>query len=263
MKVHAFALTCIALVVSACATHVAEKQIRSVEATLPAESNSTQTPSPKALIATVDDVEKQNRDERLLPDKSEQEKNAQLKIIEKTLGQNNAAAALVQLDAYDQKWGVSAESTRLRADYLLKTNQLDQAETLYLKLIGKIDSGPIWYGLGKVSIERGDLQAASIRLEKAVQVDPQYIEAYTDLGLVYLLQGEKIPAHDTLMKASELSNSNTNALANLALWALVYDNYTMAMDIADRLKWSESTRKKLMAQATTIQKRIQSKGARQ
>jgi hypothetical protein len=49
-------------------------------------------------------------------------------------------------------------------------------------------------------------------------------------------------------------------MANLALWGLVYDDFNMAMDIADRLQWSDSTRNQVMSQANSIKKRIGAKG---
>lgn len=196
----------------------------------------------------------------------EREKSIHLRLVEQMLEQNNAFAAIAHLDAYDQKWGSNRRSKQLRADSLRKTNQFDKAEGVYQSLLSGApagSTGPVWYGLGKVAIEKGDLRTAATRLEKSVQIDPLNVDAYSDLGLVYLLEGQKETSYNTLMKASQLSGGDNRVLANLALWGLVYDDFNMSMDLARQLQWSDTTRGKVMAQANVIKKRLESKGVSQ
>jgi Flp pilus assembly protein TadD len=246
-----------------------------VQAQAPArESEPVQAPVPNitATSPTQDALiqaerqELEREDEQTRKARAEREKNLHLKLVQTMIEQDNSYAALAHLDAYDQKWGADRQSKQLRADSLRKTSQLDQAELVYKSLLSgqdQVKSGPIWYGLGKVAIERGDLRTAATRLEKSVQVDPLNIKAYSDLGLVYLLEGQKEPAYNTLMKANQLTNGDSNIMANLALWGLVYEDFNMAMDIADRLQWSDSTRNQVMSQANTIKKRLGAKGNEQ
>lgn len=194
---------------------------------------------------------------------TKREKSLHLNLVQTMIDQDNAYAALAHLDSYDQKWGIDNPSRQLRADSLRKTSQLDEAEQIYQSLLDgpkQVKAGPVWYGLGKVSIERGDLETAATRLEKSIQVDPLNVTAYSDLGLVYLLEGEKESAYDTLMKANQLGNGDKKVMANLALWGLVFDDFSMAMEIADKLQWSEKTRNQVMAQANTIKKRFDTQG---
>ena len=188
--------------------------------------------------------------------KAEKEKDIHLSLVNKMISQKNEYAALAHLDSYDRRWGASFESKRLRADCLRRTRQLDEAETLYKSILGQQSNARIWYGLGKVSIEKNDMKTAATRLEKAVQVDPLMVEAYSDLGLIYLLEGKQTSSYDTLMKASQLSSNDQGTLANLALWGLVYQDFDMAKGIADRLKWSDKTRTQVLNQANVIRKRI-------
>lgn len=231
----------------------------------PAPSISATSPTQDALIQ-AERQELAREDEQTRKARAEREKNLHLKLVQSMIEQDNSYAALAHLDAYDQKWGSDRNSKQLRADSLRKTSQLDQAELVYKSLLSgqdQVKSGPVWYGLGKVAIERGDLRSAATRLEKSVQVDPLNIKAYSDLGLVYLLNGQKEPAYNTLMKANQLTKGDTNIMANLALWGLVFDDFNMAMEIADRLQWSDSTRNQVMSQANTIKKRIDTKGNQQ
>lgn len=257
------AICLLPLVLAACAAPQGAGQPTAQPApSAPAPGEITTSPAQEALI------EAENNELRLENEESnearaEREKNLHLKLVRTMVDQDNAYAALAHLDAYDQKWGADRPSKQLRADSLRKTNQLDQAETVYKSLLSGQEqgkSGPIWYGLGKVAIERGDLKTAATRLEKSIQVDPLSINAYSDLGLVYLLEGQKEPAYNTLMKANQLASGNSKIMANLALWGLVFDDFNMAMDIADRLQWSDNTRNQVMSQANSIKRRFDAKG---
>lgn len=188
--------------------------------------------------------------------KAEREREVHLTLVQKMIQQNNTYAALAHLDAYQKKWGTSLVSQRLRADALRKTRQFDRAEALYKTLLSTEDNSQAWYGLGRVAIDKGDLPAAVPRLEKAVERNPLYVEAYSDLGLVYLLLNNKQPAYDTLMKASQLSNNDPKVLANLALWGLVFQDFDLARSVADRLNWSDETRGQVLTQATKIRERF-------
>ncbi|HAV73601.1 MAG TPA: hypothetical protein DCX50_01340 [Limnobacter sp.] len=254
------------LVLAACATPQrapnAPAPAPEPAATPSAPNISATSPTQDALIE-AERKELDREDEQTRKARAEREKNLHLKLVQTMIEQDNAYAALAHLDAYDQKWGSDRQSKQLRADSLRKTSQLDQAELVYKSLLsgqGQQKSGPVWYGLGKVAIERGDLKTAATRLEKSIQADPLNINAYSDLGLVYLLEGQKEPAYNTLMKANQLASGDSKIMANLALWALVFDDFNMAMDIADRLQWSDNTRNQVMSQANSIKRRFDAKG---
>lgn len=193
--------------------------------------------------------------------REKQEKAVHLSLVNRMLNQKNHYAALAHLDAYDSKWGADVNSKRLRADALRKTGQLDEAERIYKQLLGKLDGGLVWYGLGRVSIDRGDLNNAKDRLEKSVKEDPLLTDAYSDLGLTYMLLNMQQSSYDALMRAVQLSKNEPKSVANLAMWAIVNERYEMANDLADRLEWSDITRSKMMAQASQIrQKYVQQTG---
>jgi len=251
---------------AACATPPAATNTGNPAPDQEVNSNSSgvsSTSPPQQALIEAERKEDQREDEQSRKARVEREKNLHLKLVQTMVEQDNAYAALAHLDSYDQKWGADRPSKQLRADALRKTSQLDQAELVYKSLLGgkeAIKSGPAWYGLGKVSIERGDLKSATTRLEKSIQVDPLNINAYSDLGLVYLLEGQKEPAYNTLMKANQLASGDVKVMANLALWGLVYDDFNMAMDIADRLQWSDNIRNQVMSQANSIKRRFDAKG---
>lgn len=207
-----------------------------------------------------DDPKPIQEDAEAVRKRTQREKEIHLSLVNKMISQKNEYAALAHLDSYERRWGANFESKRLRADCLRRTRQLDEAEALYKSILGQQGNARIWYGLGKVSIEKNDMKTAATRLEKAVQVDPLMVEAYSDLGLIYLLEGKQNSSYDTLMKASQLSSNDQGTLANLALWGLVYQDFDMAKGIADRLKWSDKTRTQVLNQANVIRKRIGNPG---
>lgn len=250
------AMAAVTLVIAGCAAPANQRPQNS------SPNEALATPTQNAMIE-AERTESSKETARDKQERAEREKSVHLKLVEQMLEQDNAFAALAHLDAYDQKWGVSRRSKQLRGDSLRKTNQLDKAESVYQSLLSgtpTTKTGAVWYGLGKVSIEKGDLRTASARLEKSIQIDPLNTDAYSDLGLVYLLEGQKDPAYNSLMKASQLSGGDNRTLANLALWGLVFDDFNMSMKIADQLKWTDATRSKVMAQANTIKKRLETKG---
>jgi Flp pilus assembly protein TadD len=260
-----FATLVLPLLLAACATAPGKTggPATAADANDTSSSSVSATSAPQQALIEAERKEELREDEQSRKARVEREKNLHLKLVQTMVEQDNAYAALAHLDAYDQKWGVDRPSKQLRADALRKTSQLDQAELVYKSLLGgkdQVKNGPAWYGLGKVSIERGDLKGAMTRLEKSIQVDPLNINAYSDLGLVYLLEGQKEPAYNTLMKANQLASGDVKVMANLALWGLVYDDFNMAMDIADRLQWSDNTRNQVMSQANSIKRRFDAKG---
>lgn len=260
------AMVALPLMLAACATQqqAPNGQIPPADqAPSPVASNISATSPTQDALIEAERKELDREDETTKKARAEREKNLHLKLVQTMIEQDNAYAALAHLDAYDQKWGSDRQSKQLRADSLRKTSQLDQAELVYKSLLSgqaQQKNGPIWYGLGKVAIERGDLKSATVRLEKSVQADPLNIDAYSDLGLVYLLEGQKEPAYNTLMKANQLASGDSKIMANLALWGLVFDDFNMAMDIADRLQWTDNTRNQVMSQANTIKRRFDAKG---
>lgn len=233
---------------------------------MPATSNIEATSPGQAAVIEAQRTEDLRESRENEAQRQAREKSVHLRLVETLIEQDNSFAALAHLDSYDQRWGADRTSRLLRADSLRKTNQLDQAESLYKLLLGGQDqsrAGNIWYGLGKIAIERGDLTGAATRLEKSSQIDPLNITTHADLGLVYLLDGRKDESYNTLMKAQQLSNGDANILANLALWGLVYDDFSMAMNIADRLQWTETTRGQVMSQANNIKRRLGGTGRTQ
>lgn len=188
------------------------------------------------------------------------EKTAHIAQARKMMAQANVQGALAHLDNYDAKWGLDSSSQLCRADALRQSKQLAQAETLYQSLATQSQNAQAWYGLGKISIAKGDLHNAASRFEKSVQIESNNVEFQTDLGLVYLLSGKKMPAYEALTQAAQLAQDDPKILTNLALWGLVYEDFALSGDIADRMQWSETTRNRLMVQANNIKKRIQGKG---
>ena len=74
----------------------------------------------------------------------------------------------------------------------LEQGRLADAERVY-KWIMTVDSkyGAAYNGLGVVAIQRQDTAAAKGYFEKAVQFDPDLVEAQLNLGLIYKMAGDR------------------------------------------------------------------------
>lgn len=73
----------------------------------------------------------------------------------------------------------------------LESGRLADAERVYKwSLATGEDYAPSHNGLGLVSIQKKDLPSARVHFEKAVQLDPDLLEAQLNLGRIYKIMGD-------------------------------------------------------------------------
>lgn len=80
----------------------------------------------------------------------------------------------------------------------------------------------------------GKHMESSRELEKAVQIDPEYADAYNDLGIQYLFLGHVADARRELLRAVELDPAFAVACMNLARLELQTNDLTAAEQHARR-----------------------------
>lgn len=192
-----------------------------------------------------------------LRDKTAQGRQSHFRLIQVMIDNKQTHAALAHLDSYQENWGANLESQRLRADAFRKTRQYNQAKNIYKTIIQtQTNNAMAWYGLGRTSIEQGELQSAIPHLEKAINLNPNYLEALADIGLVHMLLNHKEASLSALNKANELAGNTSDTLSKLALWALVYQDFGMAKQVAEQLNWDEATRNQALNQAAKIREQF-------
>ena len=101
--------------------------------------------------------------------------------------------------------------------------------------------------------ERQDFNGAMAGYQKAILLDPNFVEAYNDLGIIYEAMGWTEEAKNIYLKAIEVNPNYPNSYSNLALLYESQKDYTHAIlywikravlgGFSD--PWAEAARKRL------------------
>jgi tetratricopeptide (TPR) repeat protein len=92
----------------------------------------------------------------------------------------------------------------------LRENDLNSAEQTLKKGLARIPgSGKIVWGLGLISVLRGDTTQAAERLERAVDLLPEWVGSYSTLGVFYYQTGQIERAREVL---NRFKGSNAGGL---------------------------------------------------
>lgn len=84
------------------------------------------------------------------------------------------------------------------------------------------------YNLGLKSYEQGDTESAITFFKKAIDLDPDFVDAYYNLGAIYKKQGNNQSAIWAFKKAVEINPSDYEAKFELAICLLEEKNYLEA-----------------------------------
>ena len=84
------------------------------------------------------------------------------------------------------------------------------------------------YNLGLKSYEQGDLQSATSFFKRAVDLDPDFVDAYYNLGAIYKKQGDISLAINAFQKAVDITPGDAEATFELASCYLLEKNYLKA-----------------------------------
>ncbi|SOD24227.1 Flp pilus assembly protein TadD, contains TPR repeats [Variovorax sp. YR752] len=165
-----------------------------------------------------------------------------MKLIEQMQTDGLWFASLAHIDALEQRWGVSPESSRLRADALRQTGETASSEASYKRLIGTPLEGAGYHGLGLLAGGRGDYSTAVALLKEAQRRNPTDAVLLSDLGYASLRAGLIAQARLPLMQALQLRSDNTQAQANLALYLEVTQQQAQADALMEAHRMSPATR---------------------
>lgn len=165
-----------------------------------------------------------------------------LKLVEQMQREDLWFASLAHIDALEQRWGVSPESTRARAEALRQTGQAGLAETAYRRLLGSRLESAGYRGLGLLAGTRGNYAEAVQLLTQAQRRTPTDALLLSDLGYAHLRAGQFEEARLPLMQALQLRPDSTQAQANLALYLEVANQRDQARALMDAHRMPEATR---------------------
>lgn len=165
-----------------------------------------------------------------------------LNLVEQMQKEGLWFASLAHIDALEQRWGVSPESTRVRADALRQTGQAALSEAAYKRLVGTPLESAGYRGLGLLAGARGSYAEAVQLLKQAQRQTPTDALLLSDLGYANLRAGQIADARLPLMQALQLSPNNTQAQANLALYLEVTDQGEQAAKLMETNRMPAASR---------------------
>ncbi|MDZ4355565.1 MAG: hypothetical protein U1B84_03980 [Variovorax sp.] len=175
-----------------------------------------------------------------------------LKLVDQMQKEDLWFASLAHIDALEQRWGISPESTRVRADALRQTGQAIPAETAYKRLLGTPLESAGYRGLGLLAGSRGNYAEAVQLLTQAQRRTPTDALLLSDLGYANLRAGRLEDARLPLMQALQLRPDSTQAQANLALYFEATNQEDQARALMDANRMSEATRRAVREAALQI-----------
>lgn len=175
-----------------------------------------------------------------------------LKLVEQMQKEGLWFASLAHIDALEQRWGVSPESTRARADALRQTGQLALSEQAYKRLVGTPLEGAGYRGLGLLAGARGSYAEAVQLLKQAQRQTPTDALLLSDLGYASLRAGQIDEARLPLMQALQLRPDNTQAQSNLALYLEVTDQREEASRLMEVNRMSATAREAVRSAAQQL-----------
>lgn len=165
-----------------------------------------------------------------------------LRLVEQMQKEDLWFASLAHIDALEQRWGISPESSRVRAEALRQTGQAAPAEAAYKRLMGTPLESAGYRGLGLLAGARGNYAEAVQLLAQAQRRTPTDALLLSDLGYAQLRAGQIDQARLPLMQALQLRPDSTQAQANLALYLEVTNQRDQATALMDANRMSETTR---------------------
>jgi Flp pilus assembly protein TadD len=143
-----------------------------------------------------------------------------LALIDRMQKQGLYYASLAHIDAYEKQYGVTPDSTLLRADALRETGQSAASAKAYHALLSTSLAARGHRGLGLLAGAAGDFRTAVRELAQAVALAPTDAATLSDLGYARLREGDVADARVPLMQAAELDSHSARIKSNVALLLL-------------------------------------------
>lgn len=134
-------------------------------------------------------------------------------LAEVYIDTNLLDGALEYVKKAEELDGSPSKAAYLRAKVALLTGDSKKAEKLFMKS-GSIDA---LNALGAIYDEREEHQKAQLMYKKVISMDPNYIDAYNNMGLSLLLSERYRDAIFYLENACSLPEANVTYRSNLAL----------------------------------------------
>lgn len=175
-----------------------------------------------------------------------------LKVVDQMQQQGLWFASLAHIDALEQRWGITPDSTRMRADALRQTGQAEPAEAAYKRLLTTPQESAGYRGLGLLAGARGHYTEAVQLFKQAQRRTPTDALLLSDLGYANLRAGQLEEARLPLMQALQLQPDSKQAQANVALYLEATHQQEQATALMNANRMPEATRAAVRAAALQV-----------
>ncbi|MDQ0014253.1 Flp pilus assembly protein TadD [Variovorax boronicumulans] len=165
-----------------------------------------------------------------------------LRLVEQMQQEGLWFASLAHIDALEQRWGVTPESTRMRGDALRQTGQAALSEAAYKRLMGTPLEAAGFRGLGLLAGSRGNYPEAVQMLKQAQRRTPTDSSVLSDLGYASMRAGLMSEARLPLMQALQLKPDSQQAQANLAMFLELDGQTAQANSLMEASRMSATAR---------------------
>lgn len=175
-----------------------------------------------------------------------------LALIDRMQRQGLYYASLAHIDAYEKQYGVTPDSTWLRAQALRETGQSAASADAYRALLPTSLAASGYHGLGLLAGAAGDFRGACRALQQAAALAPTDAATLSDLGYARLREGDVAGARVPLMQAAELDSGNARVQANVVLLLLAQGRVKQARALMDARQFTPAVRSALHDDAAKV-----------
>ncbi|XP_065827475.1 tetratricopeptide repeat protein 27-like [Oscarella lobularis] len=141
---------------------------------------------------------------------------------------------------YDEAWELSemksARAQRSLGYYYLRKNMCSECIASFQKTL-RLNSmqDKVWFSLGCVALQIGDMNLASSAFHRCVTLEPSNFEAWNNLAAVYIKKGEKSRAKTAFREALKVDYENSKVWENYLLVCIDVADFGQAMEAYNRL----------------------------
>lgn len=161
-------------------------------------------------------------------------------------------ASLAHIDALENQWTVSEQSTLLRADALRQTGNRARSATLYQQLLQGRYAARAQHGLGLIAAAEGRFDSAVAHMQSAQKKAPTDALLLNDLGYALLHTPQAINAALPLKQAAQLQPKNVRIQSNLALYLVMFASAKEAWDWMEQSSMSLEQRMRVLDHARRL-----------
>ena len=155
-------------------------------------------------------------------------------------GETLASEGLIEeaLSRFEQALAAAPENPEVVEAVGRALLNLDRLEEAELSFLGALELDPEWVapriGLAMVALRRDEPFKIVHHLERAIEADPEYPDAYVELGRYYGFMGEPALAKATFERWTRRHPEDADMLINAGLTAFDAADYGVAMEFFDR-----------------------------